>query len=102
MMDQLQHLARTRGCTHLVLEVAENNEAALAWYRARSFYKLDAAIFMAQKVPGEPDLLPPRRLKRRPKVSPEAGASPNTGPMPESATAKAAGRKGRAAAKKGG
>ena len=33
MLEQLQHLARVRGCTHLVLEVAENNEDALRWYR---------------------------------------------------------------------
>jgi ribosomal protein S18 acetylase RimI-like enzyme len=82
IMEQLQHLARTRGCTHLVLEVAENNESALAWYRARSFYKLDAAIFLAQKVPGEPDLLPPRRLKPRAAHAAE-GAGPTTGLMPE-------------------
>lgn len=65
MLDQLQHLARVRGCTHLVLEVAENNERALAWYRKRSFFKLDAAIFMAQKLNAEPELLPPRKLKVR-------------------------------------
>lgn len=81
MLEQLQHLARTRGCTHLVLEVAENNESALAWYRTRSFYKLDAAIFLAQKVPGEPDLLPPRRLKRQPR--PADAQAPTTGPMPD-------------------
>ena len=63
IIEQLQHLARLRGCTHLVLEVAENNRDALAFYRHRNFYKLDAAIFMAQKVAVEPDLLPPRRLK---------------------------------------
>ncbi|MFO0722619.1 MAG: GNAT family N-acetyltransferase [Myxococcota bacterium] len=62
MMEQLDHLARLRGCTHLVLEVAENNESALAFYRRRSFYKLDAAVFMAKKVEREPDLLPPRAL----------------------------------------
>ncbi len=62
MLDQLQHLARVRGCTHLVLEVAENNEGALTWYRRRNFFKLDAAIFMAQKIPAEPELLPPRKL----------------------------------------
>lgn len=64
MLEQLQHLARVRGCTHLVLEVAENNRTALAFYRRRSFYKLDAAIFMAQKVEQEKELLPPRPLKR--------------------------------------
>jgi ribosomal protein S18 acetylase RimI-like enzyme len=63
MLEQLQHLARVRGCTHLVLEVAENNENALRFYRKRSFYKLDAAIFLAQKVETDPELLPPRALK---------------------------------------
>ena len=63
MLEQLHHLARLRGCTHLVLEVAENNKDALSWYRKRSFYRLDAAIFLAQRVPTEPDLLPPRRLR---------------------------------------
>ncbi|NUP11094.1 MAG: GNAT family N-acetyltransferase [Polyangiaceae bacterium] len=63
MLEQLQHLARVRGCTHLVLEVAENNENALRFYRKRNFYKLDAAIFLAQKVESEPELLPPRVLK---------------------------------------
>lgn len=64
MLEQLQHLARVRGCTHMVLEVAENNDGALRFYRKRSFYKLDAAIFLAQKVPTEPALLPPRRLSK--------------------------------------
>ncbi len=62
MLDQLQHLARVRGCTHLVLEVAENNRDALAFYRKRNFFKLDAAVFLAQKVASEPELLPPRAL----------------------------------------
>lgn len=66
VMEQLEHLARVRGCTHLVLEVAENNENALRFYRARTFYKLDAAIFLAKKVVAEDELLPPRRLKRLP------------------------------------
>jgi ribosomal protein S18 acetylase RimI-like enzyme len=65
VMDQIEHLARVRGCTHLVLEVAENNENALAFYRARTFYKLDAAIFLAKKVAVDPELLPPRKIKRR-------------------------------------
>lgn len=94
IMEQLQHLARTRGCTHLVLEVAENNESALSWYRARNFYKLDAAIFLAQKVPGEPDLLPPRRIKPRP-ARPEG--TPTTGLMPEEVSGPAlVGKKSRA------
>ncbi len=94
IMEQLQHLARTRGCTHLVLEVAENNESALSWYRARNFYKLDAAIFLAQKVPGEPDLLPPRRIKPRPA---RTEGTPTTGLMPEEVSGPAlVGRKSRA------
>ena len=47
-----------------MLEVAENNEDALAFYRRRSFFKLDAALFLAQKVDREPELLPPRKLKK--------------------------------------
>ena len=62
MLEQLHHLARVRGLTHLVLEVAENNENALRWYRRRGFRKLDAAIFMAAGVETEPELLPPREL----------------------------------------
>lgn len=69
MLEQLQHLARVRGCTHLVLEVAENNDAALSFYRRRSFYKLDAAVFLAQKIEREKELLPPRPLaKKKPKA----------------------------------
>lgn len=70
MIEQLDHLARLRGCTHLVLEVAENNETALAFYRRRAFYKLDAAVFMAKKVEREPDLLPPRELGPAPTEDP--------------------------------
>jgi ribosomal protein S18 acetylase RimI-like enzyme len=68
MLEQVEHMARVRGCTHLVLEVAENNENALRFYRTRSFYKLDAAIFLAKKVPTEAELLPPRKLKRAKKA----------------------------------
>jgi ribosomal protein S18 acetylase RimI-like enzyme len=64
MLEQVEHMARVRGCTHLVLEVAENNENALRFYRTRTFYKLDAAIFLAKKVPTEAELLPPRKLKK--------------------------------------
>jgi len=72
MLDQLQHLARVHGCTHLVLEVAENNEAALRWYNKRNFFRLDAAIFMAQKINLAPELLPPRKIrKRRPSLAPK-------------------------------
>ena len=74
VLEQLEHLAKVRGCTHLVLEVAENNENALHFYRARSFYKLDAAIFLAKKVVSESELLPPRRIRRkRPKEPASAG-----------------------------
>ena len=72
MIDQLQHLARLRGCTHLVLEVAENNRDALAFYRHRGFQKMDAAIFMAQKIDSAPELLPPRQLKERTRAPKEA------------------------------
>jgi ribosomal protein S18 acetylase RimI-like enzyme len=99
LLEQLEHLARVRGCTHLVLEVAENNEHALNFYRARTFYKLDAAIFMAKKVVAEEELLPPRKLKRgrsaaegeakpaRPKRKP---ASPKRPTKPPPAAAEAA------------
>ncbi len=77
MLEQLQHLARVRGCTHLVLEVAENNDGALRFYRKRSFFKLDAAIFLAQKVPSEPELLPPRKLSKRGEEESEVPATPD-------------------------
>jgi ribosomal protein S18 acetylase RimI-like enzyme len=87
MLDQLQHLARTRGCTHLVLEVAENNKAALTWYNKRNFFRLDAAIFLAQKVPVEPELLPPRVIKRRnhsgAKTPPAAKSTPPANGVPK-------------------
>jgi ribosomal protein S18 acetylase RimI-like enzyme len=62
VLEQLHHLARVHGHNHLVLEVAENNERALDWYKKRSFKKLDSAIFMACPVDLEPELLPPREL----------------------------------------
>jgi ribosomal protein S18 acetylase RimI-like enzyme len=62
VLEQLHHLARVHGLNHLVLEVAENNDRALEWYKKRSFKKLDAAIFMACPVDLEPELLPPREL----------------------------------------
>ena len=62
VLEQLHHLARVHGLNHLVLEVAENNESALEWYKKRTFRKLDAAIFMAAPVDIEPELLPPREL----------------------------------------
>jgi ribosomal protein S18 acetylase RimI-like enzyme len=72
VMEQLEHLARVRGCTHLVLEVAENNDNALRFYRARNFYKLDSAIFLAKKVQTDAELLPPRTLRKRKAVAPKA------------------------------
>ncbi len=65
MFDQIEHAARLRGCTHIVLEVAENNEEALRFYRKRSFQKLDAAIFLSRKLETGGDLLGPRKLKAR-------------------------------------
>ena len=64
-LEQLEHLARVRGCTHLVLEVAENNRAAFRFYRLRHFYKLDARIFMAKKITAEQELLPPRKIRKK-------------------------------------
>jgi ribosomal protein S18 acetylase RimI-like enzyme len=63
ILDQVEHLAKLRGCTHIVLEVAENNPKALKFYRGRDFQKLDAAIFLAKKVSTVPELLPARALK---------------------------------------
>ena len=65
MFEQIEHAARLRGCTHIVLEVAENNEEALRFYRKRNFHKLDAAIFLSRKLETAADLLSPRKLKRR-------------------------------------
>jgi ribosomal protein S18 acetylase RimI-like enzyme len=81
VIEQLEHLARVRGCTHLVLEVAANNKRALQFYRARSFSQIDAAIFLAKKVVSEPELLPPRTLRNSgleaaPSDRPEAGPEP--------------------------
>ena len=63
ILDQVEHLAKLRGCTHIVLEVAENNPRALKFYRDRDFQKLDAAVFLAKKVSTGPELLPARALK---------------------------------------
>jgi ribosomal protein S18 acetylase RimI-like enzyme len=65
MFEQIEHAARLRGCTHIVLEVAENNQAALKFYRKRSFIKLDAAIFLAKRLSTEDELLPPRKIAVR-------------------------------------
>jgi len=66
VLEQLHHLAKVRGLSHLVLEVAENNEHALQWYRKRNFRKLDAAIFLAAAVDTEDELLPPKPVKPPP------------------------------------
>ena len=70
VLEQLHHLARVHGLNHLVLEVAENNDNALSFYKKRAFKKLDAAIFMACEVELEPELLPPRQLPTTQKVIP--------------------------------
>jgi ribosomal protein S18 acetylase RimI-like enzyme len=64
MFEQIEHAARLRGCTHIVLEVAENNEEALRFYLKRNFHKLDAAIFLSRKLDTAEDLLGPRKFKR--------------------------------------
>jgi ribosomal protein S18 acetylase RimI-like enzyme len=94
MLEQLQHLARTRGCTHLVLEVAQNNKAALTWYHKRKFYRIDAAIFLAQRVPTERDLLPPRPLKSR-AAKEEKGAAKRARPAGARRTRAPAAARGR-------
>ncbi len=65
MFEQIDHAARLRGCTHIVLEVAENNEDALRFYRKRNFHKLDAAIFMSRKLDTSGELLQPRKLRKK-------------------------------------
>lgn len=65
MFEQIEHAARLRGCTHIVLEVAENNEEALRFYRKRNFQKLDAAIFLSRKLETGGELLGPRKIKAR-------------------------------------
>ncbi len=76
VMQQLEHLAKVRGLSHLVLEVAENNEHALQWYRKRGFRKLDAAIFMSLTVDNEPELLPPQAIEPRSVPQPQAADEP--------------------------
>lgn len=79
MLEQVEHLAKLRGCTHIVLEVAENNPGALKFYRERDFQKLDAAVFLAKKVSTVPELLPVRTLKpvRQGEHAPtQAGSAP--------------------------
>ena len=84
-LEQLEHLARVRGCTHLVLEVAENNERALKFYRARTFYKMDAALFLAKKITVDAELLPPREVKpARPAATKPPRAAPSKPPTVKS------------------
>ena len=71
VLEQLHHIARVHGLNSLVLEVAENNENALNWYKKRAFKKLDAAIFMACPVEIEPELLPPRELPAAKEATPK-------------------------------
>jgi ribosomal protein S18 acetylase RimI-like enzyme len=91
ILEQVEHIAKVRGCTHLVLEVAENNESALHFYRKRSFYKLDAALFLAKKVDMEEELLPPRKLKKRPpkKAAKSAANTQKNGAQKNGARARA-------------
>lgn len=86
VLEQLEHLARVRGCTHLVLEVAENNKRAMAFYRARHFQKLDAAVFMARRVDVDDELLPPRALKKKPVATGEPAAEGKKPAAPRRAT----------------
>jgi ribosomal protein S18 acetylase RimI-like enzyme len=65
MFEQIEHAAHFRGCTHVVLEVAENNEEALCFYRKRNFQKLYASIFLSCKLETSGDLLNARTLKTR-------------------------------------
>jgi ribosomal protein S18 acetylase RimI-like enzyme len=105
VLEQIQHLAKVRGLTHLVLEVAENNTHAVAWYRKRGFRKLDATVFMAYAVDVAPELLPPRALEGL-EVETETGKQVTTMVVPVGAGAgKRAGKrkaavKGKAASRK--
>ena len=100
VMEQLEHLARVRGCTHLVLEVAENNENALRFYRARNFYKLDSAIFLAKKVQTDAELLPPRTLRKRKAKKPTAAQAKAAAKVLAAKTAAKAAKKTASAAKR--
>jgi ribosomal protein S18 acetylase RimI-like enzyme len=71
IFETIEQAARVRGCTHIVLEVAENNETALAFYRKRNFLKMDAAIFLAKKLAASDVLMPPRRITLRRRGQPE-------------------------------
>ncbi len=92
ILDQVEHLAKLRGCTHIVLEVAENNPRAMKFYRDRDFEKLDAAVFLAKKISSVPELLPARALKPVRKVD-HATSVPGSAPRPPRRKATAATRK---------
>lgn len=83
ILEQLEHIARVRGCSHVVLEVAENNSRALQFYRHRHFQKLDAAIFMAKRVTTVDELLPPRPLTARPVRPKRRRKAPSPSPSHE-------------------
>src|SRR3569833_3042871 len=74
-LEQQHNLARVHGLNHLELEVAENNERALSWYKKRSFKMLDAAIFMAAPGESEAELLPPRAVKSHVRADDESAPS---------------------------
>lgn len=93
MLEQLEHLARLHGCTHLVLEVAENNQRALSFYRKRDFFKLDASLFLARELQRDPELLPPRPLKPAPASARPARRAARATPA-KGAAAKGASAKG--------
>jgi ribosomal protein S18 acetylase RimI-like enzyme len=84
MYEQVEHAARLRGCTHIVLEVAENNKQALKFYRSRHFFKMDAAVFLARKLDVEKELLPPRKIGTRDSELPSP--APSTAQTAESTT----------------
>ena len=92
ILDQVEHLAKLRGCTHIVLEVAENNPRALEFYRDRDFQKLDAAVFLAKKVSTAPELLPARALKPVRQIE-HAPAAPGSAAQPRRRKAIATTRK---------
>lgn len=62
IFEQIERAARLHACTHIVLEVAENNEQALKFYRSRNFQKMDAAIFLSRRVNLEDELMEPRKI----------------------------------------
>jgi hypothetical protein len=90
MYEQVEHAARLRGCTHIVLEVAENNKQALKFYRSREFFKMDAAVFLARKLDVEKALLPPRKIGPRDAALTRTPASSPRNALPPSSETSAA------------